>query len=440
MSFKKNVSFTFGAQLINTCIGFISSIIITRILGAYGRGENAIFSNSIAFAALFFGFSINSTIPYFINSGKAKAEELLSTIIVYIFGSTIFVYFALLLLEHFGKLNWALPSPIQSLEYKFIFIGIYFTSLTNGVLTSFLSAYKEFKLISIYSVLFQFLPVIIYLLLYFNVIHYNHNNAFKIVVHITAIFAGVSALALILLLVRFLSIRPSKKLIPTGLIKQFVLFSSMAYVGNVATFFNCKLDFWVIDAYCGKSQLGVYSLAAQLSQLLWMLPSAISTVLYAYACNLSKEEAVRYTIKLKQIAFYATLFFAIIGLLLSYFFIPILYGDEFSFVFNLMCIFFIGVIPFSIPTVVASLFAARGNFKMSFIISLIVLAISTVLYFTLIPRFGLIGGAIASAIAYLIAAIMCEFWFCKEYKVHFFNLFIFEHNFLSIKRIKSYFK
>lgn len=439
MSIKKSISFTFGAQLINTCIGFISSIIITRILGAAGRGENAIFSNSIAFAVLFFGFSISSTIPYFINSGKVKAEEILSTMIIYILGSTLFVYFALLLLEYYGKLNWALPDTIQSSTYKFIFIGIYFTSLVNGVLTNFLSAYKKFKEISVYSVVFQFLPVIIYVLLYFNVIPYNHDNPFKIVVNITAILAGVSTLALIILLIRVLSVWPSKKLIPIRLIKQFVLFSSMAYVGNVATFFNYKLDFWVVDAYCGKSQLGVYSLAAQLSQLLWMLPSAISTVLYAYASNLSNEEAVRYTIKLKQIAFYGTLFFAITGLILSYFFIPVLYGKEFSFVFNLMCIFCIGVIPFSIPTVLASLFAAKGNFKISFWVSLLVFVISTIMYFILIPKFGLLGGAFASSIAYLLAAVISEFIFCKEYKVPLFNLFLFERDFLSVKKIKSYF-
>ena len=104
----------------------------------------------------------------------------------------------------------------------------------------------------------------------------------------------------------------------------------MAYVGNVAQFFNYKLDFWVVDEYYGKSNLGIYSLAAQLSQLLWMLPLAISTVLYSYASTGSREDAINFTVRLKQIAFYGTLFLGITGLFLSYYLIPILYGKEFN--------------------------------------------------------------------------------------------------------------
>lgn len=440
MSIKKSISFIFSAQILNTLIGFVSSIIITRILGAEGRGENAIFTNSTAFAVLFFGFSINSTIPYFINSGKVKAEELLTIIIIFSISSSLLVFGALSLLENFGKLNWVLSNSIQSLQYKLIFTGIYISTLLNGVLSTYLLALKKFKQVSIYTVIFQALPMGIYFLLYFNILPYNHANPFTSIVNITALISLFSFITIIILFIKVSPVRPSKKILTGGLIKQFLFFSSMAYLGNVATFLNYKLDFWVVDEYYGKSQLGIYSLAAQLSQLLWILPSAVSSVLYSYASKCSEEEAVRYNLRLKQIAFYATFAIGIIGLLLAYFFIPVLYGREFSPAFNLMMIFMIGTIPFSIPIVNASLFAARGNFKVSFVISVIILLISSTAYFIFIPLCGLTGGALASALAYLLAAVMSEAWFCKKYQESFFNLFIFEHNFLSLKRIRQYFK
>jgi len=440
MSIKKSISFTFGAQIINTAIGFISSVIITRILGTGGRGDNAIFSNAVAFSVLAFGFSISSTIPYFINSGKAKAEELLTTIVVFICGSTVLVYATLFLLERNGKLHWALPDSIQSMQFKLIFTGIYFVTLLSGILTSYLAAYKKFKEVSICSIVFQALPTAVYILLYFDIIPYDHRDPFTVVVIITSIVALVSAVVITGLFVKLLPIRPVKKMIPLGLIRQFIFFSSMAYFGNVAQFFNYKLDFWVVDEYCGKSQLGIYSLAAQLAQLLWMLPLAIATVLYSYAATVSREDAINYTIRLKQIAFYGTLILAAVGLFLSYYFIPILYGKPFKEAFDLMKIFVIGVVPFSIPTVIASLFAARGNFKISFVVSGGVFIISTIMYFTLIPRFGLTGGAIASSIAYLIASIFAEIWFCKEYKVSYLNLFQIDRSMLSVNRIRNMFK
>ncbi|MDP4285615.1 MAG: polysaccharide biosynthesis C-terminal domain-containing protein [Bacteroidota bacterium] len=440
MSIKKSISFTFGAQIINSVIGFISSIIITRILGAEGRGENAIFSNAIAFSVLFFGFSISSTIPYFINSGKAKAEELLTTVIIFIFSSTILVFTTLFLLERAGKLHWALPDSIQSLQFKLIFTGIYFVTLLNGVLNIYLITYKKFKEVSIYSVVFQGLPVTVYLLLYFNVIPYNHKDPFTVIVFVTAILSLVSIVAISFLFIKLLPVRPGKKLVPLSLIRKFVFFSSMAYIGNVAQFFNYKLDFWVVDSYFGKSQLGIYSLAAQLSQLLWMLPSAIATVLYSYASIGSREDAINFTVRLKQIAFYGTLFLGVTGLFLSYYLIPILYGNEFKESFNLMKLFIIGIVPFSITTIVSSFFAARGNFKISFFISVGIFMISTIMYFTLIPRFGLRGGAIGSSIAYLIASILSEIWFCKEYKVSYLNLFQIDKSLLSLSGLKKIFK
>lgn len=431
MSIKKNISFVFTAQIINTVIGFISSIIITRILGPEGRGENTIFLNSISFAVLFFGLSINSTVSYFINSGKAKSEELLSTIILVVFGSSGLVYGSLFLLEKFNALHLALPASIQTEKYKLIFTGIYFSTLISGVLTAYLFTLKKFKIVSFYGIALQLLPAIIYLLIYTNVIPYDHKNAFKTIVSISFLVAIVTLLTAVFLFIKILKIKPASKLIPMTLIRQFMLFSSMAYVGNIASFFNYKLDFWVIDEYWGKSNLGIYSLAAQLSQLLWILPQAISSVLYSYASSSSEEEAVKYTITLKQVSFYGTLLFGIAGLILSYFFIPILYGEEFSGAINLMMIFLIGVVPFSIPVVLTSLFAARGNFKTSFIISLITFAISLLMYFTVIPRYGLIGGAISSAAAYLIASVLTEIAFSRIYKVSIFNTFMIRKDIFS---------
>jgi len=432
LSLKKNISFVFSAQILNAFISFLSSIIITRILGAEGRGEYTIFLNTVSFAVLFFGFSINSTISYFINSGKAKSEELLSTIIVFIIASSLLVYGSLYLLQEFSVLELALPGSVQSDFYKFIFTGIYFSLLLNGVLTAYLFTFKKFKTVSFFAVTVQVLPVIIYSLLYFDVISYDHENPIRAVVIAMAIVAIFTILAFVLLFIKNLKIRPAKKLIPFSLIKEFVLFSSLAYLSNVATFFNYKLDFWVIDEYWGKYNLGIYSLAAQLTQLLWILPQAIAAVLYSYASSSSLKAAIRHTIKLKQLAFYGSLILGITGIILSWYFIPILYGREFSAAFELVVIFMIGIIPFSIHIVLISLFAARGHFKITFIISIITLVFAVISYFTIIPRYGLIGGALSSASAYLLATVLAEVWFCKIYRVSIFNLLMVKKEIFSL--------
>lgn len=418
MSILKNISYLFSTQLINLVSGIVASIFLTRLLGAEGRGSNAIFTNSLAFAVLFFGFSISSTIPYFINSGKAKAGELLSTILIFILFSSIAVFAALNLLEYFGKLSWAIPSEIQSWEYKLIFTGTYFCNLLSSVVSTYLSTFKKFKEVSIYTILFQILPASIYIFIYFRLPLFSESGFFKILVIITFILAVFSTIILILIFITILDIKPAQKLLPLSLVKQFILFSSMAYIGNVFQFFSYKLDFWLVDYYDGKSQLGIYSLATQLSQLLWMLPTAVASVLYTYASSSTEEEAVNYTIYLKKGALYSTSILAIAGTVLSYYFVPILYGREFVDVYKLMFIFMLGIIPFSIPIVVSSLLAARGRFKISFYTGISVSIVSVGLYSILIPRYGMIGGAVASSVSYFCSSIICEYWLHKIYKVN----------------------
>ncbi len=204
----------------------------------------------------------------------------------------------------------------------------------------------------------------------------------------------------------------------------------MVYIGNVFQFFSYRLDFWLVDYYAGKSQLGVYSLATQLSQLLWMLPTAVSSVLYAYASSATEEEAISYTLYLKKGALYSTFLLAIIGVILSYYFIPILYGKEFTDAFRLILLFMFGVVPFCIPIIVSSLLAARGNFKVSFYIGTVVSIISVTLYIILIPHYGMIGGAVASSISYICSAVICEYLLCKIYKINIFTSLFPDYEFI----------
>jgi O-antigen/teichoic acid export membrane protein len=237
-----------------------------------------------------------------------------------------------------------------------------------------------------------------------------------------------------------LKISLSTKLLSTSLIKNFAIFSAMAYIGNVFQFLSYKIDFWFVDAYCGKEQLGIYSLAAQLSQLLWIIPQSLSSVLYTYASKMNVTEALEYALKFKKMAFYATVVLAILGIAISYFFIPILFGEAFKESFYILVIFLVGIVPFSVPIIIASFLGAFGNFKISFYISLFVSILSIFLYYILIPRFGIFGGAIASVTSYVISFLLVEIYMVRYYKVAFLESYFISkadanHLLLQVKKI-----
>jgi O-antigen/teichoic acid export membrane protein len=397
LSLSKNISFTFLSQIGNTVLAFISTILITRILGVSGRGEYAIFTNSSSFVVLFFGFSITSTIPYFINSGKAKAEDLLTTILLFVILSTLLAYIAILGLSYTGRLNIVLPDSASSNKYLLAFILLFFNTLVNSILTSYLTTFKKFKEVAILSFLAQVIPLCIYVLLYFKIMNYNKSFPIISIIDIITVVSIASLLLALFTFKKVLHIKMSGKILPWTLIRNFILFTGMAYIGNVFQFFSYKIDFWFVDAYCGKAKLGVYSLAAQLAQLLWIVPQSLSVVLGSYASKMKPEEALPYALRFKKIAFYLTLALGLVGVVVSYALVPLLFGKDFTESSKLLAIFLIGVVPFSTPVVIA--------------------IITILLYWILIPKYGVYGGALASVISYIISFVMTEYWLSHLYNV-----------------------
>lgn len=440
MSIKKSISYSFGAQIINTVISFTSSVFITRILGTEGRGENAIFTNASTFAILFFGLSIGSTIPYFINSGKAKAGEILNTTVIIITTGTLLVWLTLELLQETDMLHLALPKKLQSTYYKFLFSSIFFTTTLNSVVIAILNAYKRFKELAFYSVCVQVVPLLIYILLYVGIFQYNKTVPIKTVVNISAITVLLSFFGAIVLMRKYTGVVPAHNVISKNLIKLFFSFSFLAFLGNVMQFFAYRLDYWLVDEYWGAKSLGIYSLATQLAQLLWILPNTVASVLYSYGSHATEEDAINYTIKLKQLTVAVTAVCATIGLALSYFLIPALYGKDFTPAFAIMAWLLTGIVPFCITTVVAACFVSRGLFRINFILSLIMFLISILLYSLLIPKYGLKGGAIASATTYITGSIICEIWFLKKFHIPISRILKFEKNIFSLKIIAGLFK
>ena len=145
MSIKKNILVVYSTQVLTIIISFLAAIFLSRILGAEGRGEQALFSNALAFSSLFFGFSITSTITYFLNSGKMKMEKLFFSLLFFSLATSALVFITLIVMKQYHLLHLALPDNYQHISYIVLFVFAYFFSLYASILSSFLTTYKIFK-------------------------------------------------------------------------------------------------------------------------------------------------------------------------------------------------------------------------------------------------------------------------------------------------------
>jgi O-antigen/teichoic acid export membrane protein len=401
MSFIKNISFTFGSQIVTSFLTFVASIYLTRILGSEGRGVYAIFINALAFATLFFGFSIQSSVIYLINSGKVELSRLLGSLFLFCFISTGAVFLALVLLIDVDLIYVALPENFQSPLYILLFVFMYMASLVNSVVAAIMSAFKRFTAQGVLSLIPAAFSLITYVLVYHFWLAEINGQGFRFVLIVTLASLILTTVFTGTFLARELGITPSLSLLHLRDLRILFAFSLVAYFGNVLQVLSYRLDFWFVDFYSGKSQLGIYSLATQLVQLLWLLPNAAATVLYSHAASKSSTDAIRLAQKLAGTVLFATVVCSGGLAIVFHFSITDLYGSEFGQAVPLILILIVGTIPFSIATILGAFFASRGQYKTNLYGAMGGFLISLVLYPSLIRSYGVWGGAWASSISYI---------------------------------------
>ncbi|HWR33730.1 MAG TPA: oligosaccharide flippase family protein, partial [Chitinophagaceae bacterium] len=83
MSVRRNILVNYGSQIINTGLAFVSSIFITRLLEAEGRGEYSLFTNSLQLFVIWLGFSLPVSIIYFVAGEEISKDRVFSTMLLF---------------------------------------------------------------------------------------------------------------------------------------------------------------------------------------------------------------------------------------------------------------------------------------------------------------------------------------------------------------------
>ena len=412
MSLRKNILVNYGSQVINTGLAFISSVFITRLLGAEGRGEYSLFTSSLQLFVVWLGFSLPVSIIYFVAGEKISKDRIFSTMLLFCLLTTLLVILLLTVLKYTGDLWIIFPERFRGINWQLFFVAQFFIMQLNGIIIAYLNAFKIFTPQAKFASLSAFLSLVVWVLLYFKVINLPWSG-FQLVVFVSFI------LSIPLWLFGFYLLRKNKIIVFTkSLLKteEFIMvmkFAFIAYLCNAMQFLSYRMDFWFVDYFRGSTSLGVYSLAVALAQLFWILPNAISQVLFSYFSDAKHNNILNKAIQYAHITFIASLIGAVLFFILAFFAIPLLYGKDFSDAGWMIGILLLGVLPFTITTILASFFAGTNRLFINFRTSLIGLVFAAIGYILLIPRWGVMGACIASVISYNASNVYIYYKFYK---------------------------
>ena len=372
------------------------------MLGASGQGELALYTNFILLSSLLLGAGLPAGIVHFIAARKIEQKQVLSILLTVLLIGFALLLLVLSILQQTALLSTFIPTLFHHNSVWFWLMLLHLLLvLLNIFLSSILQAEALFGKASYILISGSITLLLLYALRYFAItgIHIPPFN------WILLALISSQLIQLIFFLRQVYTTNPDYlhlEQIQFGAIRPLIQFAFLAFMTNLIQFLSYKMDIWFVNYFHGKQLTGIYALGVSLAQMLWLLPSAIQSVLYAFiSTHTDRQLMIQRTINTtRQIAVYA-ISAGITGYLLSIYLVPILFGEEFRESVQCIGLLFIGVVPFCLSMAVSGYFAGTGRVRINLYSAILGFIVCMAADLLLIPSYGILGAAIASSISYI---------------------------------------
>ncbi len=181
----------------------------------------------------------------------------------------------------------------------------------------------------------------------------------------------------------------------------------LGQISAVAYFLLLRLDQGLLEHFKGAAEVGIYSVAVYVGEILWLLPGALTPLLvHSSARNQGDPDRDRTAARALRVGLLLTI---TAGLPLYFLADPLLgflAGGEYSASGDSMRALLPGIIAFAPGAVLAGDFIGRGKPHWNTQASALTVAVNLVAAFYLIPRHGAVGAAWSSSIAYAVGSSM----------------------------------
>jgi len=400
--------YAFGASLVLMPLSLANGVLIARTVGPVGKGALDLILATAGLLVMILGFSLAPGITYVVAKGKTDIRSLTARLLLVAGAQTVATLMILVLISNTSYSDKFLPTGVG----RWLLLGT-----TLYVLLELLTASWKAMLVGRQEIVrvnnSEMLGRILQFLLLFGIAATLASKGGNI--SVAVLFAiAVTVSAFINLSLIFKLRNAFKEHTGTNSFREAVGFAAPCYLANLAQFLNYRLDVFVVSFYSGYASVGRYTLAVGLGQLIWMLSNAAATVLLPKIAAAEHDDRAAHVMRVNRLALAASFAGAIALGIAGSQLIPLLYGEAFRSSIDALLWILPGIVAFSIVNVLAAFLAGIGKPRLNLIVSTISLAATISLDLVLIPRFDIVGAAIASSVSYIISATITVAFFVKE--------------------------
>ena len=390
MKFSAQVAWTFATRVVMIFNSLAAGIIIAHWLGAEGVGQLAVINVAVATIVQLGSFGLPSSNTYFIAQDQARFRSAALNSLIFALGAGSILALALSAVASMRP-DWFGPDSVRLVQIAAISIPFQLLTLIGLNILLAVGKVRQFNILDLVSQSFVLINAACVWLLV-------KGDLGTLIVWNTAASVLVSLVIALLLVISAKTLAQSKWRADAALLRRMITYGLKFHISILAGAIIIRADLLVVNHFRGPAEAGVYSVASQFALLLMLLPGVIATLLFPRVTTEQDARGettclvTRYTTFVMFICCIAAVPFSLL--------LPLVYGAQFYDATGLLWILLPGVYLMGLESVLVQHFNALGLPKAIPIYWVVTLALNLVLVFTLVPRYGAQGAAIASTISY----------------------------------------
>jgi O-antigen/teichoic acid export membrane protein len=186
-------------------------------------------------------------------------------------------------------------------------------------------------------------------------------------------------------------------------------------INSLSGYLSLRIDVFIIIFMLGQSALGLYSVGLGIAEMLWQLNRSIVTASFGRIARSEERAAAVTTATIMRHAFTLVTVAAIFVALLAPPIVPRVYGRAFEQSVVVTWALLPGIVAYSMMGSLSTFYTQQlGEPRLPLIFRLITTVICAVVTVLLLPRIGIVGGAIATSISYLVSFALSAGYFVRR--------------------------
>ncbi|MBE0417798.1 MAG: flippase [Coriobacteriia bacterium] len=376
-------------------LGLTLSVLLARSLGPEGNGLYALALLLPTTMAQLLNLGVASANIYYVGRGEVLLARALraTTRLGLILGLTGLLIAPLVV--HFRGAEWfpGVPTTLMWVAFAAYPIGLF-----QGYYVTLLTAVKDFRR---FNRTLAIMPFVTILLAAFFIFVLGLGVAGAVLAYLIGQLSGtiMSRVSLRTHLEVPEDARGPESWWTYG--RRCIQYGWKAHLSNILAFVNYRADVFLVNIFLNPALVGIYFVAVQVAERLWLPSKILSTVLLPRMAEThAKEGMADLTPIMSRLVLWTTVAICLFIAVVAGPVVRVLFGDAYMGAIPPLLWLLPGIALASSARIVANDFAARGHPEWNSMLSAAILVVNIAANIVLIPRYGINGAAIATTISY----------------------------------------